>query len=202
MSVHLFILPGLPWVCSKCAQGSIRDVGEQNLGISFLNLSHPGRPAVFNSSGSPASVFPVPRPEGLSSPGVSVVLCPALCHRHLASGQRLLCPVPPSPADPLLLTVQNLQGASFLHYGQVLSSCSARESVTTRCGSPLVESQGPLSVLLSPNWFLEGEGEERRIFSALGSSRFSSLPAACPWASDPRQLSFPVFGARCHRTTG
>lgn len=170
-------------------------MGEQNLGISFLNLSHPGCPAVFNSCGSPAAVFPIPRPERPSSPGVSLVSCLALGHKLLTSGQRLLCPVPSSPADSLLLTVQNLQVFPFYIMVRFCHHVLQRnQSLITRCGSPLVESQGPLSVLLSPNWFLEKEGEERRTFAALGCSWFSFLPAACLWAGDPIGSVFPSSG--------
>lgn len=160
MSVHLFILPGLPWVCSRCAQGSIRHMREQNLGLSFLDLSHPGCPAVFNCYGSPASVFPIPRPERPSSR----CLVPHAVPPAPSPSQRLLCPVPssPSPADPLLLTaeVQKLQVFSF---NIMIRFCypilQGNQSLVARCGSPLVESQGPLSVPLSPNQFLEGEGK-------------------------------------------
>lgn len=68
------------------------------------------------------------------------------------------------------------------------------QSLIARFGSPLVESQRPLSVFLPPNWFLEREGEERRTFAALDSSWFSFLPAVCPWADDPVGSVFPSSG--------
>lgn len=169
------------------------------MGVSFLNLSQPRLPAVFNSQGSPASVFCVP--------GVPVVSCPTLCPSHLASGQRLqrqdlLCPDPFFPADPLLFTVQNLRVSVFYIMHRFCHHVlQGNRSLITRCGHLLVESQGPLRVLLSSNWFLEGEEEERTTFSTLDSSWFSSLLPACPRAGDPI-TQFPIFGARCRRTTG
>ncbi|XP_053746084.1 uncharacterized protein LOC109253375 [Panthera pardus] len=116
--------------------------------------------------------------------------------------KNLLCPAPSSPEDPLLFTVQNLQvfafGITLRFYHRAREG---NHSVVTRRGRPLLASQGPSSVLLSPSWFLAGEGEERRTFSALGSSWFSSSLATCPWAGGPPQLSFPIFGAWCRGTT-
>lgn len=147
VSVRLFVLPGLPWVCSRCAQGSIRDVHEQNLGLSLLDLSHPGCPAVFNCYGSPASVFPVLRARETKLPPSPRGLCCLVPHAvppAPSPSQRLLCPVPscPSPADPLLLTVQKLQVFSF---NIMVRFCypilQGNQSLIARCGSPLVESQ-------------------------------------------------------------
>ncbi|XP_042835626.1 uncharacterized protein LOC122236933 [Panthera tigris] len=116
--------------------------------------------------------------------------------------KNLLCPAPSSPEDPLLFTVQNLQvfafGITLRFYHRAREG---NHSVVTRRGRPLLASQGPSSVFLSPSWFLAGEGEERRTFSALGSSWFSSSLATCPWAGGPPQLSFPIFGAWCRGTT-
>lgn len=54
--------------------------------------------------------------------------------------------------------------------------CEGAIQQIARSGSPLVELWGDLSDFLSPNWFLEREGEARRTSPALGSSQFSHLP--------------------------
>lgn len=122
--------------------------------------------------------------------------------RPEAAKTRLALSRPFFPADPLLFTVQNLRVLVFYIMRRFCHHVlQGNRSLITRCGHLLVESQGPLRVLLSSNWFLEGEEEERTTFSTLDSSWFSSLLPACPRAGDPI-TQFPIFGARCRRTTG